>query len=87
MKDTMMVWVVTIRKDDESFVTAFTNKRKAIESCIDDIVTTHEEADMPSIQIEGIVQLAEQGLEAQELFLDQDQSGGCEYRIDGVEVN
>ena len=86
MEDSMMVWVVTIRKDDESFVTAFTSKRKAMESCIEDIVTTHEEDGMPSITIEGIVQVAEQDLEVHELFMDQEQSGGCEYRIDGVEV-
>ena len=86
MEDSMMVWVVTIRKDDESFVTAFTSKRKAVESCIEDIVTTHEEDGMPSITTEGIVQVAKQDLEVHELFMDQDQSGGCEYRIDGVEV-
>lgn len=82
----MVVWVVSIRKDDETFITAFTSKRKAVESCVDDIVTTHEEDGMPSIQIEGIVQVARKDLEVHELFMDQDQSGGCEYRIDCAEV-
>lgn len=81
------VWVVSITKDDETFVTVFTNKRKAVESCIDDIVTTHVEDDVPSKEIEALVQTARPALEVHELFTDETQSGGCLYRIDAAEVH